>query len=55
MNWIKERLAERSTYRGLTLITGAFGWLVAPGALEAIGAGVLSALGIIESAVSDKK
>lgn len=48
-NWMKDRLSERSTYVGLSLLAGSFGMIVSPEQIQLIGAGVLAAVGVIES------
>lgn len=48
-DWIISRLKEASTYRGITLLAGAFGVYVDPTLVQAIGAGVLAMLGLIET------
>lgn len=54
MNTIKRYVKQPSTWRGIALLLSACGIVVAPGAVEAIGAGVVAIIGIIE-AVKDEK
>lgn len=49
MDWIVERLKEKSTYNGLTMLLGLVGYVVAPGALEVIGMGVAGVIGLVET------
>lgn len=54
MNTIKRYLKQPSTWRGLSILAGAFGIAIDPASLEMIGAGVLALLGLIET-VRDEK
>ncbi len=47
--WILERLSEPSTYKGISLIAGMFGLVLAPDQIAAIGASVMAAYGAIEA------
>lgn len=49
METLKDYLKQGSTYRGISLIIGLIGVTVAPGAVEAIGAGIIAAIGIWET------
>jgi hypothetical protein len=49
MDWIINRLKEKSTYTGLSLLAGVAGYAIAPGAFELICMGVVSLHGIIET------
>ena len=48
-------LKQASTWRGLALLAGAFGVAIDPTALEAVGAGVVAAIGVIEVVRNDAK
>lgn len=50
---IKRYMRQTSTWRGLALLLSAIGVTVAPGAVEAIGAGVVAVIGIIETVRDD--
>jgi len=41
-------LKQASTWRGLALLAGVFGIAIDPTAVEAIGAGVVAAIGVVE-------
>lgn len=45
---IGERLKEPSTWKGLTILAGLFGWYVSPDMAEAICGLVAGVIGIIE-------
>ncbi len=47
--WLKDRLQEPSTYRGISLLLGAAGVYVDPAALEVIVSGVLALVGVVET------
>tara|TARA_R110000851_G_scaffold96792_2_gene209948 strand:+ start:30019 stop:30195 length:177 start_codon:yes stop_codon:yes gene_type:complete len=47
--WIKARLKEKSTWKGISLIAGMFGVIVAPDQLELIGATIVGVYGAIET------
>jgi len=53
--WIKDRLKEKSTYHGLTLLSGTFGLLIDPALLEMIGTGVIGVMGLIETVSREAK
>lgn len=55
MKWIKDRLKEKSTYHGLTLLAGSFGLLIDPALLEMIGTGVVGVMGLIETVSREAK
>ena len=42
-------LKQPSTLRGIVIFAGALGYVIEPGKLEAIGAGVAIAIGMIEA------
>lgn len=46
--WILDRLGEVSTWKGLSILAGLFGVVVAPDQLEIIGASIVSIVGAIE-------
>lgn len=48
-------LKQASTWRGLALLAGVFGVAIDPTALEAVGAGVVAAIGVIEVVRNDAK
>lgn len=52
--WLKERAQERSTWRGLALLAGMAGFAIDPAQAEVIGAGVMTAIGIVETVTKDK-
>lgn len=49
MGAVKRYLKQPSTWRGLALLLSAVGITIAPGAVEAIGAGVVALIGIAET------
>lgn len=53
--WLKDRLKERSTYIGLSLLLGSFGVTLAPEQLELIAAAVGTISGAILTATKDGK
>ena len=52
--WIKERLAEPSTYQGFAALTGAIGIALSPEMFEAIVALVTSIVGLVQIAKKEK-
>jgi hypothetical protein len=48
MNFILDRLKEPSTWRGLTVLVGAFGMQMSPDLMPAIGTAVAGVIGLIE-------
>lgn len=46
--WILDRLGEVSTWKGVSILAGLFGLVVAPDQLEIIGAAIVSIVGAIE-------
>jgi hypothetical protein len=48
MNYILDRLKEPSTWRGLTVLAGAFGMHLSPDLIPAIGTAVAGVIGFIE-------
>lgn len=55
MKWIKDRLKEKSTYHGLTLLAGSFGLIIDPSLLEMVGTGIIGAMGLIETVSREAK
>ena len=49
MNKIKEYLKQPSTYKGLAVLISLAGMTVAPGAVEALGVGIIALIGIYET------
>jgi hypothetical protein len=49
MDTVKRYLRQPSTWRGLALLLSAFGIVVAPGTVEAVGAGIVAIVGIVET------
>ncbi len=49
MDTVKRYLNQPSTWRGLAMVLSAFGIVVAPGSIEAIGAGFVAVMGLIET------
>lgn len=49
MKYIVERLKERTTYQGLTLLLGVFGVAISPDLLYQIGMGVASVYGLVQT------
>lgn len=47
--WILDRLGEVSTWKGVSILAGLFGVVVAPDQLEIIGAAIVSIVGAIET------
>ncbi|NRB42685.1 MAG: hypothetical protein HRU20_30155 [Pseudomonadales bacterium] len=54
MDWIKERLKEKTTYRGLAMLLASVGVGIDPALVELIGAGLLGLLGLIEAGSKDE-
>jgi len=54
MNTVKRYLTQSSTYKGLALLLSVAGITIAPGAVEAIGAAVVAAIGIVETFRDEK-
>lgn len=52
-NWFIERLGEKSTYVGLSLVLGACGVAVDPLHVEAIAATTIGVVGAIEAASTE--
>lgn len=48
-DWLLDRLKEKSTWRGLVIIAGVFGFAVDPAQVEIVGSGVAAAIGLIET------
>lgn len=48
VNWIKDRLKEKSTYIGISLLLAAFGVAVSPESLEIISMAVVTIVGALE-------
>jgi hypothetical protein len=48
MNYILDRLKEPSTWRGLTVLVGAFGMQMSPDLIPAIGTAAAGVIGLIE-------
>jgi len=46
--WILDRLEEKSTYKGISILVGLLGVVLAPDQLEIIGAGIVAIVGAIE-------
>lgn len=53
-NWFLERLKERSTYIGFSLLLGSFGIVLDPAQLEIMVAAVGAVSGAIMTATKDK-
>jgi hypothetical protein len=53
MDWIKARLKERSTWRGLTILAGVCGVAISPVQAEMIATGAAAAIGLIETVTRD--
>ena len=49
MSWIKDRLKEKSTYIGLSLLLGSCGVVVAPEYVEIILGGVMAIAGAAQA------
>lgn len=49
MKWLTNRLKEKSTWRGLVIMAGAFGLALDPTQIETVGAGVAAAIGVVET------
>lgn len=49
METFKSYLKQSSTYKGLALLFGLAGYVVAPDAIEVIGIGVAGAIGLVET------
>lgn len=54
MDKVKKYLRQPSTYKGLAVLLSLAGMTIAPGAVEAIGAGIIALIGIYET-VRDEK
>ncbi|WP_261840907.1 hypothetical protein [Aliamphritea ceti] len=52
--WFKDRVKERSTWRGLAILAGLAGVAVDPVQIEMIGMGVAGALATVEAVTQDK-
>jgi len=48
MGWLRKRLAEKSTYRGLAILASVAGFGLSPDMIEFILMGAAGALGFIE-------
>lgn len=55
LTWIKERFSEASTYKGVTAVAGAVGFVVNPEAYEVVVAVVLSIIGFIDFIQDEKR
>jgi len=55
LQWIKNRLKEPTTYKGIVALTGAVGWAVSPELVEAIVAFVVSGIGLIQMIENESK
>jgi len=55
IDWIRERLTEPSTYRGLTWLLTAAGITVSPSIAAAIAAIGMAAVGLIDALTVDEK
>ena len=53
--WLRDRLSEPSTYRGLTWLLTAVGITVSPALAGAIAAAGMAVVGIIDSIKADHK
>lgn len=53
MKWFKDRLKEKSTWRGLAILAGVCGVAVDPLQMEMIGSGVVGAIGLIETVAAE--
>lgn len=53
MEWFKERLKERSTWRGLALLGGALGVAVDPALIETIGVIVAGSIATTETVIPE--
>ena len=47
--WILDRLGEASTWKGLSILAGLLGVVVAPAQLEIIGGAIITIVGAIET------
>lgn len=55
MQWLKDRLREKTTYRGLVLLLGALGLPVVPvEALELLGSAVVAGIGAVEVIAAER-
>lgn len=55
LDWLKDRLSEPSTYRGLVAMAGAAGYTIDPDGFAAIVAIVLAIVGVVDFVKSDAK
>lgn len=55
LSWVRDRLTERTTYVGLTLLLSAAGIAIDPATLGQIGTGVSAAIGLALVAWQEKK
>lgn len=53
MKWLKNRLKERSTWRGLSIMAGVLGVGVDPALIQEIGVGVGAAIAVTESVIPE--
>lgn len=53
--WAKERLKERSTWRGLAILGGVVGVGIDPMLIEQIGMGVAASIAVTESVIPETK
>lgn len=55
MNWIKKRIAERSTWLGILTLAGICGYDIAPELKEQILTAIAAIVAVIFTVTSDKK
>ena len=55
LDWLKERVGEPSTYKGLTALAGAVGYQVDPDGFTVIVALVLAVIGVIDFFQDEKR
>lgn len=55
MKTILDYMKQPSTYKGLGVLLGMAGYTFAPGALEAIGGGIVAVIGLWETLRNEKK
>ncbi len=53
--WLKERLKEKSTWRGLAVLAGLLGYAVDPMQVEAVITGVGAAVALVETVSAEHK
>lgn len=54
MEYFVNRLKEPSTYQGITILLGVFGIILDPTAIQSIGLGVVSTIGLVKTFFPDK-